>query len=109
MTSSSVVRAGRTKWHDAHRRHRSDVGYGLRATNQGIQIPGKHTMQLLEVYGVGRSPIPRPLVEVIHKALIHIVVADDVLWLCSAAASYAVGTAMAVDGGLTVGPANVDG
>jgi NAD(P)-dependent dehydrogenase (short-subunit alcohol dehydrogenase family) len=32
-------------------------------------------------------------------------VAEAVLWLCSDAASYAVGMAMALDGGLTLGPA----
>lgn len=34
-------------------------------------------------------------------------VAEGVLWLCSDAASYAVGMAMAVDGGLTLGPPDV--
>jgi NAD(P)-dependent dehydrogenase (short-subunit alcohol dehydrogenase family) len=31
-------------------------------------------------------------------------VAEAVLWLCSDGASYAVGMAMALDGGLTLGP-----
>jgi NAD(P)-dependent dehydrogenase (short-subunit alcohol dehydrogenase family) len=36
-------------------------------------------------------------------------VAEGVLWLCSDAASYAVGMAMALDGGLTVGPSDIGG